>query len=323
MSESSIPTGTEPLTMASAIDTLLNTQAPSEASEDVQEPPAEAVEAEATETEEVEVEAVEEDQAETEAAEVEDEDYVEEEVEDEVEYYTAKVDGEEIDVTVDDLLKSYQLERTAQKRLSEAAEERKTLNAEKTAIEQERQKYAQGLAQLQAQLAQTAGEPTQEYWDKLYEEDPLEFVKQREAQRDREKAMQVLQVEQAQLAQQRVQEEQSKLIERIPEWRDPEVASREKAGLISFAQRQGFSSEELSQVVDSRLVDVLRRAYLYDQLQQEKPVAKKKLAKAPKMVKGGKPKTSRDVASEKKRKAFDQLKKTGSKEAAVNYLLNR
>lgn len=323
MSESSIPTGTEPLTMASAIDTLLNTQAPSEASEDVQEPPAEAVEAEATETEEVEVEAVEEDQAETEAAEVEDEDYVEEEVEDEVEYYTAKVDGEEIDVTLDDLVKSYQLERTAQKRLSEVAEERKTLDAEKTAIEQERQKYAQGLAQLQAQLAQTAGEPTQEYWDKLYEEDPLEFVKQREAQRDREKAMQVLQAERAQLMQQRVQEEQSKLIERIPEWRDPEVASREKAGLISFAQRQGFSSEELSQVVDSRLVDVLRRAYLYDQLQQEKPVAKKKLAKAPKMVKGGKPKTSRDVASEKKRKAFDQLKKTGSKEAAVNYLLNR
>ena len=321
MSENSIPTGTEPLTMASAIDTLLNTQAPSEASEDVQEPPAEAVEAEATETEEVEVEAVEEDQAETEAAEVEEDLYEEETPE--VEIYTVKVDGDEQDVTLDDLIKNFQLERTAQKRLSEAAEQRKLNEADRTANEQEREKYAQGLAQLQEQLSQTAGEPTQEYWDKLYEDDPLEFVKQREAQRDREKAMQVLQAERAQLMQQRVQEEQSKLIERIPEWRDPEVASREKAGLISFAQRQGFSSEELSQVVDSRLVDVLRRAYLYDQLQQEKPVAKKKLAKAPKMVKGGKPKTSRDVASEKKRKAFDQLKKTGSKEAAVNYLLNR
>jgi hypothetical protein len=76
-------------------------------------------------------------------------------------------------------------------------------------------------------------------------------------------------------------------------------------------------------VVDSRLVDVLRRAYLYDQLQQEKPVARKKVAKAPKMVKGGKPKTSQDVASEKKRKAFDRLKKTGSKDAAVDFLLNR
>lgn len=321
MSESSIPNGTEPLSMASAIETLLNTNAPTEASEVEQEPTAEAVEAEATEVEEVEVQAVEEDQAETEADETEE--YETEAEAEEVDYYTVKVDGEEMDVSADDLVKSFQLERTAQKRLSEAAEQRKSLEADRTVVEQEREKYAQGLAQLQAQLSQTGQEPTQEYWDKLYEEDPLEFVKQRENQRDREKAMQVLQQEQAQLIQQRVAEEKSKLVERIPEWRDDEVATREKAGLINFAQRVGFSSDELSQVVDSRLVDVLRRAYLYDQLQQEKPVARKKVAKAPKMVKGGKPKTSQDVASEKKRKAFDRLKKTGSKDAAVDFLLNR
>ena len=315
MSESSIPTGTEQLSMADAIDTLLNTNAPSEAS-DVEQEPTAVAEAEAIET-------VDDDQVETEAEEVLDDDEAEGETSEEVEYYTVKVDGEEMDVTADDLIKSYQLERAAQKRLSEAAEQRKALDAEQTAMEQERQRYAQGLAQLQAQLTQTAGEPTQEYWDKLYEEDPLEFVKQREAQRDREKAMQVVQQEQAQLIQQHVASEQVKLVERIPEWKDTDVATREKAGLINFAQRVGFTNEELSQVVDSRLVDVLRRAYLYDQLQQEKPVAKKKVAKAPKMVKGGKPKTSRDVASEKKRKAFDRLKKTGSKEAAVDFLLNR
>jgi hypothetical protein len=319
MSESSIPDGTEPLSMASAIETLLNTNAPTEASEVEQEPTAEAVEAEATEVEEVEVEAV-EDQAETEADEIEE---YETEEEAEVEYYTVKVDGEEMDVSADDLVKSFQLERTAQKRLSEAAEQRKSLEADRTVLEQEREKYAQGLAQLQAQLSQAGQEPTQEYWDKLYEEDPLEFFKQRENQREREKAMQVLQQEQMQLIQQRVSEEKSKLVERIPEWRDEEVATREKAGLINFAQRVGFTSDELSQVVDSRLVDVLRRAYLYDQLQQEKPVARKKVAKAPKMVRGGKPKTSQDVASEKKRKAFDRLKKTGSKDAAVDFLLNR
>ncbi|BAQ90477.1 Non-structural protein NSP1 like [uncultured Mediterranean phage uvMED] len=320
MSESSIPNGTEPLSMASAIETLLNTSAPTKASEVEQEPTAEAVEAEATEVEEVEVEAV-EDQAETEADETEE--YETEAEAEEVDYYTVKVDGEEMDVSADDLVKSFQLERTAQKRLSEAAEQRKSLEADRTVLEQEREKYAQGLAQLQAQLSQTGQEPTQEYWDKLYEEDPLEFVKQRENQRDREKAMQVLQQEQMQLIQQRVAEEKSKLVERIPEWRDDEVATREKAGLINFAQRVGFTSDELSQVVDSRLVDVLRRAYLYDLLQQEKPVARKKVAKAPKMVKGGKPKTSQDVASEKKRKAFDRLKKTGSKDAAVDFLLNR
>jgi hypothetical protein len=222
MSESSIPDGTEPLSMASAIETLLNTNAPTEASEVEQEPTAEAVEAEATEVEEVEVEAV-EDQAETEADETEE---YETEEEAEVEYYTVKVDGEEMDVSADDLVKSFQLERTAQKRLSEAAEQRKSLEADRTVLEQEREKYAQGLAQLQAQLSQTGQEPTQEYWDKLYEEDPLEFVKQREAQRDREKAMQVLQARTnaAYSTACRVRR-QSKLVERIPEWRDDEVAS--------------------------------------------------------------------------------------------------
>ena len=320
MSESSIPEGTGPLKMADAIESLLNTQAPAEASESSQEPPAEAVEAEATEVEEVEVEAVEEDQAETEADETEE--YETEAEAEEVEYYTVKVDGEEMDVTADDLIKSYQLESTAQKRLSDAAEQRKTLEADRTALEQERERYAQGLAALEAQLTQT-NEPTQEYWDKLYEEDPLEFVKQREAMRDREKAMQTVQEERRQLIQQHAAQEQVKLLDRIPEWRDPEVANREKAGLIKFAQRMGFTDNELSQVVDSRLVDVLRRAHLYDILQSEKPAAKKKVAKAPKMVKGGKPKTKQDVASEKKRKAFDRLKKTGSKEAAVDFLLNR
>ena len=120
MSESSIPEGTGPLKMADAIESLLNTQAPAEASESSQEPPAEAVEAEATEVEEVEVEAVEEDQAETEADETEE--YETEAEAEEVEYYTVKVDGEEMEVTTDDLVKSFQLERTAQKRLSDAAE---------------------------------------------------------------------------------------------------------------------------------------------------------------------------------------------------------
>ena len=40
MSESSIPDGTEPLSMASAIETLLNTNAPTKASEVEQEPTA-------------------------------------------------------------------------------------------------------------------------------------------------------------------------------------------------------------------------------------------------------------------------------------------
>ena len=57
MSESSIPDGTEPLTRGQAVDHLLSTPAPEEASDTPQEPVAEAeteVEAEAALVDEVE-----------------------------------------------------------------------------------------------------------------------------------------------------------------------------------------------------------------------------------------------------------------------------
>ncbi len=98
------------LSQHDAVNLLLDTQAPEEASEEVQEPTAET-EVEATETEETEVEAVEQDQVETEVEEVEDDS---EEVET-IDTYAVKVDGEEGEATIDELIKSYQLEKPLRK----------------------------------------------------------------------------------------------------------------------------------------------------------------------------------------------------------------
>ena len=122
-----------------------------------------------TETDETEVDAADDSQADTE----------EEEVEDDETFFTVKVDGEEYDVNEAELIKSYQLEKTAQKRLQDVAEQRKVVDADKVAIEQERVKYAQALQQIQTQLAtQQAGEKTEAQWNELYASDPLEYVRQ-------------------------------------------------------------------------------------------------------------------------------------------------
>jgi hypothetical protein len=68
----------------------------------------------------------------------------------------------------------------------------------------------------------------------------------------------------------------SKILESIPEWRDPEVARREVPELVNWARQAGFSDEELSGVVDFRHRTVLRKAWLYDKMQAEK----KKLVKS-------------------------------------------
>lgn len=305
------------LSQHDAVNLLLNAQAPEEASEENQEVTAEA-DAEAPEEETYEAEAV-EDQAEVEEVEAaEDDDEYEE-----VEYHRVKVDGEERDVTYDDLIKSYQLEQTAQKRLMAAAEERKALDAEKAQTEQVRTQYEQAL-NLMAQQLQTANQPKdQAYWDSLYENDPIEYIRQRDNERDNQSKMQAVQQEQVRLKQEKLVKEQAKLLEKIPEWKDQEVEQREKAALVQYARENGWTDAELAEAADSRYIELMRKAYLYDSLQSGKPIAKKKVKTAPKMVKSGQPKSKADSATDRKRKAFDNLRKKGSKEAAVEYLLTR
>ncbi len=307
------------LSQHDAVSLLLDTQAPEEASEEVQEPSAET-EVEATEEESVEAEAAEESQAEAEEVETEESD---EEYEELVDTYRVKVDGDEYDVTHDELIKNYQLEQTAQKRLMKASEERKALDTEKAQTEQVRTQYEQALGLMQQQL-QTANQPKdQAYWDSLYESDPLEYVRQRDTERDNQAKMQAVQAEQLRLQQENLQREQAKLLEMIPEWKDSEVEAKEKSALVSYAKERGWTDQELASTVDSRYIELMRKAYLFDNLQSGKPIAKKKVKAAPKMVKSGQPKSKADSASDRKRKAFENLKKTNSRDSAVQYLLTR
>ena len=325
---SSIPDGTNPdtpLGTAEAVNLLLNRDnTPSQASEEVQESedtPTEEVSAEESEAEE-EVE-VEEQSADTEEEE-ESEQYDEESEEEEVAVYLAKVDGEEVEVTVDDLLKSYQLEQTAQKRLREVAEDRKKVSSEAQQVEAERKYYAENLALLQDALKQNqTGNRTEQQWADLYQKDPIAYMKAKEDVRDREAKLQALQQEQLALQQKQVETEQVKLLERIPEWKDTEVANKERSDIVTYAKRFGFSEQEIAATNDSRVVDLLRRAYLYDALQSRKPTATKKVKKAPKMVKSGKPKGKVDTKQIAKKKAFEQLAKSGRKEDAISYLLTK
>jgi hypothetical protein len=333
----------ESLSKGQAVDLLLNTNAPEEASGDAQEPVAEVEEAIEVE----ETEATSEDEFEAEDAQElseADEDYDDEEydvdvseieeVEDEIEYYTVKIDGEEKNVTADELVKSYQLEQAAQKRMQEAAEIRKNSEVEVAALAQQREQYAQALQSLEAQLS-SAEEKPQEYWDNLYSEDPMEYMRQREAYRDRKEATEKIKAEQVRVQEERQQEfvqqhqahlakEQEKLLEALPDWKDPDVAAKEKQAIISYAQRNlGFSEAELAATSDSRAVLALRKAYLYDELMAKKPVAEKKVKKAPKVTKSGKPTTKAQANANRKKQALERLNKSGSKDDAVAVLLER
>jgi hypothetical protein len=250
--------------------------------------------------------------------------------------YTVKVDGKEVEVNLEEALKGYQRQEAFTKRSMELAEQRKAFAAEAAETKQLRDAYAQQLELLQTQLQQTnlAEEPD---WSALknegYSTDDIFFAKT-EWDKQQKQAQQVA-AERQRIAQQQAQEHEAHLkqhltnqrvemLERIPEWRNDETREFERKEVIKYAQKRvGFSEEEISSASDARAIELLYKAWKWDNLMEKKPTTKKRTRQAPKMAKAGQPATKREVANRSKRKAREQFEKAGTVDAAVQLLMGR
>ena len=327
--------GTSNLSIAGAVDSLLAQNAPVEEKAEEQEVVAETeeveVEAEAEESEAEDI--VEDDEPEEADDEVEAVEAVEEQPE---ETYRVRIGDDEVDLTLEELRLGYMRQGDYTRKTQQVAEGRKAAEAELEALTAQRESYANQLAQLETALNQS--EPTQEYWDALQAEDPIEYVKQREALRDRRDALAQVQSEQQRVqqeqyqqlqaqTQERLKQEADKLLDVIPEWRDADVATKQKNAVYTYAQRHlGYSEQELSQIGDHRAVNALRKAYLYDELMKQKPAATKKTKAAPKMAKAGQPTSKKEISAKRKRQQLSNISKMKgrkSMDAAVQYLLEK
>jgi len=290
------------------------------------EAPTLEAEAETDETEEVEY--VEDDEeGEYDPDEVEEEEEVEQ-----PEMYTVKVDGEEFEVTQDELLNGYQRQQAYTKRSQELAEQRKAFEAEAQQVAQMRDAYAQQLEQLSEQLQQVnEQEPDWAELAKQYSAEEL-FVYKAQLDKQKEQARQV-EAERQAIAQQQAQEQQAQMqrhlaeqreemLNRIPQWRDEDIRTSEREQVIKYAQQSvGFSPQEIANASDARAIELLYKAWQWDNLQSKKPAAKKKASQAPKMAKAGQPKTKAQVASRQRQQSLKRLNNERSVDAAVNYLM--
>ena len=287
------------------------------------------LEAEAETEEAEEVEYVEDDEeGEYEVDEVEEEEEVEQ-----PDIYTVKVDGEEYEVTQDELLNGYQRQQAYTKRSQELAEQRKAFEAEAQQVAQMRDAYAQQLEQLSQYNQQTLSDAEPD-WDALAKEYSAEelFLYKTKLDQQKEQARQV-EAERQVIAQQQAQEQQAQMqqhlakqreemLNRIPQWRDEDKRTSEREQVIKYAQQSvGFSPQEIANASDARAIELLYKAWQWDNLQSKKPAAKKKASKAPKMAKAGQPKTKAQVASRQRQKSLSKLNSERSVDAAVNYLM--
>ena len=221
---------------------------------------------------------------------------LEEETEEEeqpTEVYTVKVDGKEVEVTLDELQKGYSRTQDYTRKTQQIAETRKAVEAEASAIRAEREQYAQLLGALKQQLESTEAPVDM---DRLYNEDPIEWVRQSEVMRQKQDKLAAIQSEQQRLsqltAQQRAQEmqahlatQQEALIQAVPEWKDSKKAQAEKALLVEFGKKIGFSEDELKNVYDHRAVVALRKAALYDQMMSKRGQIKPVINNGPRPAK--------------------------------------
>lgn len=222
----------------------------------------------------------EEAEAEAEDSEVEEQES-QEEVVSEDPLYSVKVDGEEVEVPLSELLKGYSRTSDYTKKTQALAEVRKATEQEVTAAQQAREEYSSRLQVLEQAINEFS--PPEPNWDYLRKNDPAEYAAALVEHQQRQQRLEAIRMEKSRLDQIAQQEQQSQMAavlekeraalhEAIPEWAEPERASSEKRALAEYAKGLGYSDQDLDQVYDHRIMLILRKAWQYDQMASKPPV---------------------------------------------------
>lgn len=191
--------------------------------------------------------------------------------------FTVKVNGQEIEVTEDELLNGYSRQQDYTRKSQELAERRKAFEAHQAEIDAERAQYAQLLPALRQQIEQQlSNEPD---WDSLYQQNPTEAMKLerqwKKAAEMRQQQLQAVEAEQQRLAaiqQSRAQEEmaryraaeEQRLPELIPSWKDTNTMAKEAKEVREFLLGKGFSTQDVDAINSASLVALARNAMLYE-----------------------------------------------------------
>jgi len=265
-----------------------------------------------------------EDEVEEDAEELQ-EDQVEEEESEQPQLYTIKVDGEDTEVTLEELQNGYSRQRDYTRKTQELAEQRKAIEAQQQEVSQKDAIYSQLLPRMEATLkGELENEPD---WNTLYEADPIAYVREKDVWNEKKQKLQAVQAE-AQRVQQESQVEQQKklqqfveygnkqLLDQIPEWQDNEVASKEKMSIRDYGVNVlGYTPQEMDSVYDYRVLLGLRNAWLQHKTQQAtkvKPTEKKAAARTARPGTSNVPKSTTPV-----KKARQRLAKTGKVQDAA------
>jgi hypothetical protein len=209
--------------------------------------------------------------------------------------FSVKVDGKDVEVTLDDLKAGYSFTEHNTRKAQQIAEEKRLLEAERAKFQEQdvatvraqRSQYEESLAQLSKAIEDLT--PKEPDWNTLRSQIPADqFAAEVLAWQQNTQRLKVIEEERARVKaeteadaaagfQQHLRTEQERLEAALPVMKDPEKAPAYKKSLIEFAVSRGFTESDLRQVTDHRLILLLDDARQAVEAKAKAPVIENKI----------------------------------------------
>jgi hypothetical protein len=245
----------------------------------------------------------------------------------EPELHRLKVQGQELEVTLDELKAGYSRDSDYRQKTHTLGLEKRDLEAQKNSL---RQSYDTRLSELNDLIATADGFVRQQQGskdlEKLYDEDPTAAAKLDYQLREQRRQIDGMKY--------KAQEEYSKqyddylatqrelAAQKIPEYIDPNKSDTFKSNLRKSLLNYGFDDKEIGTLADHRFLMVARDAMSYQNLKGKQPLVQKKIANAPKVIKAGIAKSNTGSGREQIRNKIGKLRKSGHIKDAQNAILD-
>ena len=253
----------------------------------------------------------------------EDENVIEEQ---ETDLHQVIVNGEKIDVNLEELKAGYQKDADYRRKTEELALQKRELKVEEDRLKNQYSTKMDDLNSLVVTLnAEVNNDMNSKELDKLWEEDPTEAARvDRRIQKRKntiQEAQQKLREHQQSQFQELLREEQRKLHLKHPEIADPIKGATVKSNILNYLSSKGFSNEDVSRIVDSRYYDVIMDGMNYNKSKSVKPGLVSKKVKPTKFVKSGVKTTKEDLNNKSRLDQIKTLKRSGNPKDATDLLM--
>ena len=238
-----------------------------------------------------------------------------------------KVNGQEIEVSLDELKAGYSRDSDYRQKTHQLSMERKDLDTQKNSL---RQSYDAKLTELNELIATADATVRQKQGSQdlktLYDEDPTAAAKLDFELRQQTKQLNDMKYKAREIQQKQYDEfleaQRELAATKIPEYSDPGKADQFKVNMRNSLRNYGFNDEEIGSLADHRFLMVAKDAMSYQTLKDKRPIVQKKVANAPKVVKSGVAKSSTSSGREQIRNKIGKVRKSGDLKDASSAILD-